>query len=389
MKKSSKSRLQKPRPDFPLFPHNPTEPNRARWAKKVRGRLHYFGKVCDDPKGVKALELWLDQRDHLLAGRVPRSKLDVLTVEQLCNRFLDVKKGRVATGELAQRTWDDYQALLTLVADTLGRNRAAADVQPTDWERLRGVFAKKWGPWRLANGVVYTKGVWKWGWENNLLETPMRFGSGFRRPSAKVMREVRNGHGPRMFQPEQIRALLKVAAPNMKAMILLAINGGLGNTDLALLPIAALDLENGWLEYPRVKTAVQRRVPLWDETVAAIREAVANRPTPKKGNDHLLFLQKRGGSYEGTHRGTAVADQYTKAAKAAGVTGRTFYDFRRTFQTVADGARDPIATSAIMGHVAGSNDMAAIYRQRVDDDRLQAVVDHVRSWLFAENGKSC
>jgi hypothetical protein len=28
--------------------------------------------------------------------------------------------------------------------------------------------------------------------------------------------------------------------------------------------------------------------------------------------------------------------------------------------------------------------MAAIYRQRIDDDRLERVAEHVRSWLFAE-----
>ena len=45
----------KPYPDFPLFPHAT-----GRWAKKVRQRLCYFGKVADDPKGERALALWLD-----------------------------------------------------------------------------------------------------------------------------------------------------------------------------------------------------------------------------------------------------------------------------------------------------------------------------------------
>ena len=49
MAKTKTIRPGKPRPDFPLFPHA-----RGYWAKKVRGQLHYFGKVSDDPKGVAA-----------------------------------------------------------------------------------------------------------------------------------------------------------------------------------------------------------------------------------------------------------------------------------------------------------------------------------------------
>ena len=66
----------------------------------------------------------------------------------------------------------------------------------------------------------------------------------------------------------------------MRAMTLLAINGALGNTELALLPIKAVDLDTGWLDYPRAKTAVPRRVPLWSETIAAINESLRVRAEP-------------------------------------------------------------------------------------------------------------
>jgi hypothetical protein len=73
----------KPHPDFPLFPHA-----NGRWAKKVRGKFVYFGKCTDDAKGQAALDLWLDQKDDLLAGRIPREKRDGLTVA--CHRRVEL-----------------------------------------------------------------------------------------------------------------------------------------------------------------------------------------------------------------------------------------------------------------------------------------------------------
>lgn len=69
---------KKPRTDFPFFPHAT-----GRWAKKVRQKFVYFGKVADDPMGVAALDLWLNQRDELLAGRVPRSKIETFKGKRL------------------------------------------------------------------------------------------------------------------------------------------------------------------------------------------------------------------------------------------------------------------------------------------------------------------
>src|SRR5476649_2923630 len=93
----------KPYPDFPLFPHAT-----GRWAKKVRGKFAYFGKVADDPKGEAALLLWLDQRDDLLAGRTPRVQGDGLTMRDLANRFLSAKQNLLDSRELSARTWRDY-----------------------------------------------------------------------------------------------------------------------------------------------------------------------------------------------------------------------------------------------------------------------------------------
>jgi len=56
--------------------------------KKVRGKLHYFTKKADDPKGESALQQWNDEKDALLSGRTPRRKSDVVTLADVINQFL-------------------------------------------------------------------------------------------------------------------------------------------------------------------------------------------------------------------------------------------------------------------------------------------------------------
>ena len=90
-----KDKPAKPYPDFPLFPHAT-----KRWAKKIRGKMHYFGP-WEDPDG--ALAKYQEQRDDLHAGRKPREDGDGLEVRDLLNRFLTAKQHLLDTREITQR----------------------------------------------------------------------------------------------------------------------------------------------------------------------------------------------------------------------------------------------------------------------------------------------
>jgi integrase len=373
----------KPHKDFPLSVH-PT----GNWCKKVKGKLHYFGKVADDPDGTTALTTWLDQKDDLLAGRKPRGKSGGLVVYELTQRFLTHKQELLDAGEIVSRTLGEYKATCQLLDKQLGSNRLVVDVSPEDFQKLRKHMAKSWGPVRLGNEIQRVRSVFRFATESGLIDKAIRFGPGFKKPSAKTLRLERANKGERVFKAEQIRALLKSADPHIKAMILLAINGGLGNTDLALLTEKHFDIEGAWLDYPRRKTGMARRIPLWKETVEAVKDAIANRRVPKDSTSMLLFVGARGSTYVNETGGHRIAHEFERLRDDVGIDKeRTFYDLRRTFETVADNlSRDAEGVRAIMGHAPRSGDMSAVYRQSWFAERLRSIANKVHDWLYADDG---
>jgi integrase len=385
-KKSSADKPQKPYPDFPLFPHAT-----GRWAKKIRSKLHYFGKWDN---WQDALSLYQKQAADLHAGRKPRENTGGATIKDLVNHFLIAKKHLVDTREIVQRTWDDYDATCRQVMEVLGKDRLIADLQPDDFDTLRRQLAKSRGIVALGNEVSRARILFKYAYDAGLIEHPLRYGQSFKRPSRKALRKARQEKGPRLFQADEIRALMDKAGNHLRAMILLGINCGFGPADCGNLPIKALDLKAGWVDYPRPKTGVSRRCPLWPETVEALKESIAKRPKPHDEADNgMVFLTKYGQRWAKESSDNPISKEVAKILRPLKVKrgrkqeavyrkGLGLYTLRHTFQTIGDAARDPIATRAIMGHAEAGDDMSAVYREGVDDDRLKAVTDHVRQWLF-------
>ena len=368
----------KPRADFPLFPHAT-----GRWAKKIRGKMHYFGPWAD-PGG--ALDKYVKEKDALHAGRKPREESDGVTVKELCNRFLNAKQALVDSGELTRRSWDDYKAACALAVSHFGKGRLVSDLDPDDFAGLRKKLARKWGPVTLGNVIQRIRVAFKFAWDGGLIDRPVRYGQSFKRPSRKVVRIDRAQKGPRLFTAEEVRRLADAAGVQMKAMILLGANAGFGNADCGRLPIAAADLDAGVIDFPRPKTGIPRRCVLWPETVAAIRETLAARPTPKNAADAgLVFITKYGLPWAKDTADQTLAKEFGKLLRKLKINGRKglgFYTLRHTFRTIADAAKDRPAADYIMGHEVPH--MSSVYRETIGDDRLRAVAEHVRAWLYPE-----
>jgi len=302
-----------------------------------------------------------------------------LTVKEAVNTFLDEKKHRVRGGELSARTWDEYKEACDTIIDAFGKTRLVSNLRPDDFTTLRRRMAKRWGPARLGKMITCVRCVFKFAYDSDLIDRPMRYGPAFKKPSKKTMRLHRAQKGLQLFTADEIRRMVAVADQPLKAMILLGINAGLGNTDCGRLPLGAFNLETGWMDYPRPKTGVARRCWLWPETRVAIRETLEQQPVPKKtaGAD-LVFITKYG---NGWNDDSTVTHEMRKLLDGLGINGhRNFYTLRHTFRTVADESKDQPAIDHIMGHAR--DDMASIYRERISDDRLRDVADYVRQWLF-------
>jgi hypothetical protein len=117
----------KPRKDFPLFPHDA-----GVWAKKIRGKLHYFGP-WSDPQG--ALKRYREQFPYLQAGKKPPGQ--EVTIANLLDAFLGDKHGRLISEEISQTTYNEYEASCDAIAEALDKNMPAAMLHPLDVATLR------------------------------------------------------------------------------------------------------------------------------------------------------------------------------------------------------------------------------------------------------------
>lgn len=386
-RKAASERPPKPYPEFPLYPHP-----LGYWSKKIRGVIRHFGRWgrvvggkltrLEGDTWREALEAFKVQVDDLQLGRTPRVKHDELTVKDLCNQFLTKQKEKVDQGEIGARMFHDYKEATDLLVQVFGGSRRVEELGPQDFGNLRNRSAERWGPVRLGNTIVRVKSVFKWGLGYGLYKKPVRYSDDFKKPKKVVLRRHRAKAGEKMLEAKECRDLIDRAGVPFRAMILLGLNAGFGNTDVGTLPLEAVDLERGWIDFPRPKTGIDRRCPLWPETVAALREVLAVRRS-KKEAQQFFFVNSRGTVWVKAGKSdNLVTRAFSRLAKELGVhrPGLGFYTLRHVFRTVADGAKDPVAIDLIMGHSDPS--MAAHYRERIEDDRLRVVTDFVRAWLF-------
>ncbi len=173
----------------PLYPH----PS-GRWAKKVRGKLAYFGRWGTSNRGrvepvedlqasaAAALEQFHREWPYLSQGRTPPHALtgNGCDMRTLLNAFIMFKRNRVLTEELTERAFMDLRKVTDLLIAELGADRRVDDLRPEDFEHLRKVMSSRWGPVRLKNVITHIRGVFKFAFDHRLISAPVNYGQAFR-----------------------------------------------------------------------------------------------------------------------------------------------------------------------------------------------------------------
>lgn len=362
------NRPAKPYPEFPMFPH----PN-GQWCKKINKLPYYFGAWKEDWKGQRAINEYRTRIDDIRNGldkpNLAEAVRNPLTLGSLQNEFLKDFHAKVTAGEASPRTLADYQTEVAAFVQEMGSATKAASLGPANFAAYHQtlIVTRKLGRHARKRTIAYIKHLFRWGAGHTPAYPLPIFGNGFvapdTSPEAMSVAKQRAGevdHSERIVTGREIDAMLSHSSRNMKAVILLGINCGLGPADIGRLRWSDIDFDRGCFRKPRGKTGIKRKGYLWKRT----RRALQDLKTPESPEKpELIFRTKFGSPFyqevigaDGKVTCHKVISNYIgdlrRRLKKIGfaLDGVTHYKLRHTFATLAKRGRDQEALNYMMGH---------------------------------------
>jgi len=375
---------------------------RGVWAKTVKGKTYYFGRIDEDETGDKAVADWLRRKDAILSGLDGVSgvrlncTVDAYTLNHLSTDFLKACRAKSISGELSPATYGDYSYEIPLLVAFLGKDAVVSDLKPDHFQAYGNhlVNSRKLGRHARRRVIAYCKAMFNWGAKNDRYLAPS-YGTGFVAPdtSKDAMRQAKaragvKDHSTRILTGDELDKLLDATTPLFKGIILLSVNCGLGPADLGRLRWRDIDLNTGALNMPRGKTGTDRRGYVWKKTRKALARVATlkhNRlAIAKDGQDALVFVTRKAmpmyreieqiedGRSVGVKICNSISGTFGKLARSLKLEGVTQYRLRHTFKTLGKKARDPDALNLMMGHKDGTT--GEIYdHEEIEFSRMEQV----------------
>ena len=312
------------------------------------------------------------------------------TVKNVLLEFCRSKKQLVEQNKLTKRSLIDYKSTCKRFIEFVGEFVWITDLKPEHFQGYQESIASRRNIVSTGNEVTRVKTIFKWAYEAEHLDRPMKFGPDFKRPKKRDVKNYRRSKCKKLFTRDEIILLLTESDVHLRAMVYLGINGGFGNSDCSTLRLGEVDFDKAEIACIRPKTGEERVVTLWPETVEALRLSLEWRYKPKaKEAEDRFFVTSDGQLWVKddvtAHASNLITKRTTQTLQRLKIhqPGKSFYWLRSTFRTIADEVGDDVSADILMGH--SRDGMSATYIYNYDRTRLRKVTDHVRKWLFRKS----
>ena len=233
----------------------------------------------------------------------------------------------------------------------------------------------------INNHISAFKAMFHWAQENELIPSV---------PNLKAIKKLPVGRESRpTFTAQDIKKLLEHASVQMRAMIWLGLNCGFGCTDCAELLWEHVDLNNTRVDFARGKTGIARSLPLWPETIDALKAVPRQNKrvfNTVKGNAWVRVIKNtdKNGRIKYT-RDHALSKQFSKLLTKAGIKtakGVGFHTLRRTAATLAARSGDSFVVQKLLGHA--DLKMASTYVPDVSE-QTDRVINNSRRFIVQDD----
>ena len=219
-------------------------------------------------------EVWHDRLEVMQRSAAPPER----TVQAHVDRFLEDKEASVSAGELSAGRAYTLRVHLTHFMDWLGRDTPIAQIngQTLNDYRLEllkrietDTLARTTGKERLGS----VKSFVRWLWQIEAIPSLPRIMDG----KSRALKISRSSPTIVVFTESEIAVLLAEASDRTKLYILLMLNCGMTQKDVADLQVSEVDWDAGRITRKRSKTEKFASVPtvdyvLWPETLRLLRQ---------------------------------------------------------------------------------------------------------------------
>lgn len=190
----------------------------------------------------------------------------------------------------------------------------------------------------------------------------------------------------RTFSPDELKALYAAANHRQRAFMLLGLNCGFLQSDIAdLAPnMVHLKATPALIERHRGKTGVYSRWALWPETIDHLKPAIESA---SKRSDGLVFRSRRGQAIvwqnDKGNRLDSVWQSWRRLTKTVGLAGG-HHSFKYLRKTGAQFVRDVAGKEVSEAYLAHAETGVGTHYHRFNDwPRLDAALQEVRTRLQA------